>query len=298
MRASAGSAHCSKRVSLPLLRPRDIDSRGAEPSEPHRTPVIAARAAMDEASRRPTFRSRRSPCASDSRRSNGIFSCWPCLPRSTRVSRRSWPTRRVTPRGVVPRLRWRCRSSRSRAGMCCLPSGHCGRTSCWRFIRSAQSPCWRRRCASTSGSLHTSRALNYLDERLAAIVAPLGDPGDLPPSQEAIAVSLAHWFNASDSRGLVQLVGLAIGRESRRRGTCRRDRRTARVRRSLGRPAFVYRRPGHVRASVVTRDAVATNRPPRPRGRRRRATRRRRRQTVCALAVAAHSCADRRPLPA
>jgi hypothetical protein len=51
------------------------------------------------------------------------------------------------------------------------------------------------------------KGLDYLDERLAAIVTPLGDPGELPPSQETIALSLARWFGAAGSRGLVQLVG-------------------------------------------------------------------------------------------
>ncbi len=51
------------------------------------------------------------------------------------------------------------------------------------------------------------KGLTYVDERLAALVRPLDDPGQLPASQEAIAVDLSRWFSAGSSRGLVQLVG-------------------------------------------------------------------------------------------
>ena len=51
------------------------------------------------------------------------------------------------------------------------------------------------------------KGLNYLDERLAALVRPLPEIDCLPPSQEALAMNLSHWLQREDSQGLVQLTG-------------------------------------------------------------------------------------------
>ncbi|TKD47386.1 ATP-binding protein [Azotobacter chroococcum] len=51
------------------------------------------------------------------------------------------------------------------------------------------------------------KGFNYLDERLAALVRPLPDLDPLPPSQEALAEVLGHWFMHEESQGLVQLSG-------------------------------------------------------------------------------------------
>jgi len=54
------------------------------------------------------------------------------------------------------------------------------------------------------------KGVNYLDERLAAVVAPMLDTGPLPPAHEALAQGLARWFSTPNASGVVQLVGAHV----------------------------------------------------------------------------------------
>jgi len=50
------------------------------------------------------------------------------------------------------------------------------------------------------------KGVNYLDERLDALVTPVAAPARLPPSQQQAAQQLAHWL-AQDGHNLVQVLG-------------------------------------------------------------------------------------------
>jgi hypothetical protein len=52
------------------------------------------------------------------------------------------------------------------------------------------------------------KGLNYLDERLASLITLLEPMGELAPSQEAVAATLAGWLTSPESHGLVQLTGI------------------------------------------------------------------------------------------